>query len=105
MSRLGTHARFDREEGEAGMYLLIRYPVGIIVEAVVLACGRNRMRVAAAGFPDTVELRRSGQHWFAETGQPVEFDFLMSSTNQGERVSSSKQAGVARAAGAAAIQQ
>jgi hypothetical protein len=86
------------------MYMLIRYPVGIIVEAVVLAKGRNRLRVAAAGFPDTIELRRSGPQWFTETRQPVEFDFLMSNANPGESVSSSRPARVARAAGAAAIQ-
>jgi hypothetical protein len=84
------------------MYLLIRYPVGIIVEAVVLAKGRNRMRVAAAGFPDTVELRRSGSQWFAEASQPVEFDFLMTGGRQGESVSTSTLAGDAQALGAAA---
>ena len=46
------------------MYLLIRYPVGAIVEGVVLAHQKNRMRVAAAGFPDTIELRRSGNQWY-----------------------------------------
>jgi hypothetical protein len=85
------------------MYMLIRYPVGVIVEAVVLAKGRNRMRVAAAGFPDTIELRRSGPQWFTATRQPVEFDFLMSN-HQGESASSSRPVCVARAAGAAAIQ-
>jgi hypothetical protein len=83
------------------MYLLIRYPVGIIVEAVVLAKGRNRMRVAAAGFPDAIELRRSGSQWFAEPRQPVQFDFLMTNANVVERVSSSTPAGVALAAGVA----
>lgn len=86
------------------MYMLIRYPVGIIVEAVVLAKGRNRMRVAAAGFPDTIELRRSGSEWFTASRQPVEFDFLMFGAEQGENISSSQPAGKARAAGAAAIQ-
>jgi len=37
------------------MYLLIRYPGGIIVEGVVLAKGSKRLRVAAAGFPETIE--------------------------------------------------
>jgi hypothetical protein len=60
------------------MYILIRYPVGIIVEGVVLARGPNRLRVAAAGIEDTIELKRSGKEWFTETRQPVEFDFLMS---------------------------
>ena len=60
------------------MYLLIRYPAGIIVEGLVLAKGRNHMRVVAAGFPDAIELRRSGSQWFTADRQPVEFDFLMS---------------------------
>jgi hypothetical protein len=86
------------------MYLLIRYPVGIIVEAVVLAQGRGRMRVAAAGFPDTVDLRRSGSQWFTATRQPVEFEFLMFNAQSGESVSSLRPAGLARAARSAAIQ-
>lgn len=85
------------------MYLLIRYPVGIIVEAVVLARGRNRMRVAAAGFPDAIEFRRSGPQWVTESSQPVEFDFLMSDAREGEKASTSSLAGVAQAAGAAEI--
>jgi hypothetical protein len=87
------------------MYMLIRYPVGIIVEGVVLAMGKNRMRVAAAGFRDALELRRSGAQWFAAGRQPVEFDFLMSKAHQGESVSRSMPARIARAAGSAAIQQ
>jgi hypothetical protein len=85
------------------MYLLIKYPVGIIVEGVVLAKGRNSMRVAVAGFPDAIELRRSGLQWFAENRQPVEFDFLMSYVHQADRLSSSRPACVASAAGSAAI--
>jgi hypothetical protein len=86
------------------MYVLIKYPVGIIVEAVVLTRGRGRMRVAAAGFPDTVELRRSGSQWFTATRQPVEFEFLMCNAQSGESVSSLRPAGLALAAGSAAIQ-
>jgi hypothetical protein len=72
------------------MYMLIRYPMGIIVEAVVLTRGRNRMRVAAAGFPDTIELRLSGAQWFTATREPVEFDFLMSNAKSSESVSYSR---------------
>jgi hypothetical protein len=86
------------------MYMLIRYPVGIIVEAVVLAKGRNRLRVAMAGFPDTVELRRSGAQGFTPTRQPVEFEFLLSDARQGESVSSLKPASVAQAVASAGIQ-
>jgi hypothetical protein len=89
----------------AKMYLLIRYPVGIIVEGVILAKGRNRMRVAAAGFPDAIELRRTGSQWFAETSQPVEFDFCMSNAPRGEKVSVIRPTSVAWAARAAATQQ
>ncbi len=86
------------------MYLLIRFPVGIIVEAVVLAMGRNRMRVAAEGFPDTIELRRSGSQWQIASRQRVEFDFLMSNFNHEQPVSSSKSASLAMAAESAPIQ-
>jgi len=83
------------------MYLLIRYPIGIIVEAVVLAQGKNRMRLAAAGFPDAVELTRSGYQWYASNNQPVEFDFFMSTDKQTESAPSSqtRTAKVATAAG------
>jgi len=86
------------------MYLLIKCSAGIIVDAVVLARGRGRMRVAAAGFPDTFELRRSGSQWFTEARQPVEFEFLMCNAQSGESVSALRPAGVALAAGSAAIQ-
>ena len=84
------------------MYMLISYPVGIIVEALVLVKGRNHMRVAAAGFPDTIELRRAGTQWFTETRQPVEFDFLMSNVHVCESDFCSRAAGVAQAGGAPA---
>jgi hypothetical protein len=85
------------------MYLLIRYPVGAIVEGVVLAHQKNRMRVAAAGFPDTIELRRSGNQWYTSTREPVEFDFLMSTSHQAEPLSSTTPARVASAAGSSQI--
>jgi hypothetical protein len=73
------------------------YPGGIIVEGVVLAKGRNRMRVAAAGFPDIMELRGTGALWFTDNGEQVEFDFLMSDRYQAEAPSSSKAVGTAMA--------
>lgn len=85
------------------MYLLIRYPVGAIVEGVVLARQKNRMRVAAAGFPDTIELRRSGNQWYTADREQVEFDFLMSTTHQEESLSSARPARVASAAGSSLI--
>jgi len=79
------------------MYILIRYPVGIIVEGVVLAGGTNRLRVAAAGMPDTIELKRSGRQWFTETREPVEFDFMMSHAQSEESTSCPTPARVADA--------
>jgi hypothetical protein len=79
------------------MYILIRFSVGIIVEGVVLASGPNSLRVAAAGMPDTIELNRSGEQWFSATGQPVEFDFLMSNAQPAE---SSLDSTITRAADA-----
>jgi hypothetical protein len=84
------------------MYMLIGYPAGIIVEAVVLAKGKNRLRVAAAGFPDTVELRRSGSQWFTPTRQPVEIEFLMSDCQPA--ASPKKLGGIATAARGASPQ-
>jgi hypothetical protein len=70
------------------MYLLIRYPGGIIVEGVLLAKGRNRLRVVAAGFPDAIELRRTGTAWFTAGRVAVELDFLMSDAHQSDRAPS-----------------
>jgi hypothetical protein len=80
------------------MYTLIRFASGVIVEGVVLAKGRNRVRAAVAGFSDTIELRRSGLQWLTATGEPVEFDFLMSDAREGENVDASTAVRVAQAA-------
>jgi hypothetical protein len=58
------------------MYTLIEYPVGVIVEAVVLSMELNRLRLAAAGFSDALELTKSGPGWVTEKGQNVEIGFL-----------------------------
>jgi hypothetical protein len=81
------------------MYMFIRFPIGIIIEAVLLAQRKNRLRVAIAGFEDAIELKRSGAQWFTAAGQPVEFDFLMSRVHQGESAPSSAPARAAQAAG------
>ena len=76
------------------MYMLIRYAGGIIVEAVLLAKGRDRLRVVAPGFPETIELRRTGSGWITSGHVQVEFDFLlMSDERQAERVYSSTAMG------------
>jgi hypothetical protein len=58
------------------MFTLIEFPVGVIVEAFVLSAGQDRMRVAIAGLPDAMELRRAGAGWITEDAESVSFGFL-----------------------------
>jgi hypothetical protein len=74
------------------MYLMIRYAGGSIVEGVVLAKGGDRLRVAASGFPETIELRRTGAVWSADDGEEVEFCFVMCDKCQVESAASSAAA-------------
>jgi hypothetical protein len=85
------------------MYALIEYPGGVTVEAVVLSMDGNRARVAVAGFPDTLDLRRSGEDWLTETGQKITFEFLWSKAPEIETLTLPEPALVARAAGSHAI--
>ncbi len=64
------------------MYTLIRLPDGNIVEAVVLARTRSRMRLAAAGYTDVVELRLCGLDWLDEGNEPVQFGFLLATDDR-----------------------
>lgn len=81
------------------MYMLLRYPAGITLEALLLARRKNRMRVVARGLSDTIELRRSGTLWLDPDRQPVEFDFMMSA---GAEFESQPVASSVRVAGLAA---
>ena len=74
------------------MYLMIRYAGGSIVEGVVLAKGEDRLRVAASGFPETIELRRTGSAWSADDGKQVEFYFVMCNKCQAESIAFSAAA-------------
>jgi hypothetical protein len=64
---------------------MIRYAGGSIVEGVVLARGADRLRVVAPGYPETIELRRTGALWSTDDGEEVEFDFVMGGKGQAER--------------------
>jgi hypothetical protein len=67
------------------MYLLIRYPAGIVIEGIALAAGKNRLRVISPGFTDTLELKRSGKNWILADGYRVELEFLMSRGSETQR--------------------
>jgi len=60
------------------MYSLIGFSNAVVVEAVVLKASRNRMRVAIAGYADSLELKRDGGEWLLETGERVTLEFLLS---------------------------
>jgi len=92
-------------EGDYGLYTLIRYSFGAIVEGVVLKMQRDHMRVAAAGFVDALELRRFNAQWFTDSGQRVELEFLLSDAPEAEAesVSAPAPALVACAAASSAI--
>jgi hypothetical protein len=60
------------------MYLLIGFSNAVVMEAVILKASRNRVRVAIAGQPDSLELKRAGEEWLLETGERVTLEFLLS---------------------------
>ena len=57
------------------------YTIGLLAAASVLA---------AAGFPETIELRRAGSRWITSAHVQVEFDFLMSDEHQADSVDPSR---------------
>jgi hypothetical protein len=81
------------------MCILIEYPVGVVVEAVVLSIETNRLRVAAAGFSDALAFTRSDVGWVTEGGQKIELGFLQFGSDEVAVVFPS--AGQTLAAGAA----
>jgi hypothetical protein len=59
------------------MFLIVRLQTGERVEAVVLAARGNCLRTAVKGSRDTIEFRFSGNQWFSEDGDPVEFEAVL----------------------------
>jgi hypothetical protein len=85
------------------MFTLIEYPVGVVVEAVVLSRGLHRLRVAVPGLSDALELIECGQDWITEDGQKVAIGFLQADVCEAEAVFPHQPALVFRAAGSWAI--
>jgi len=56
--------------------MILSYPTGP-VEAVLLATGRDRLRLAVPRLNDTVELRLEEGRWISETGETVEIESVM----------------------------
>jgi hypothetical protein len=64
------------------MYTVIRLHDGSIMEAVVLARTQFRMRLAAVGLKDAVELQYCGLDWLDEHNEPVQFGFLLAKDDE-----------------------
>ena len=62
------------------MYTLISFAGAVLVEGLVLSRTANRMRILVSGMKDTLELKRTGENWFTEKGEGVEFCFLASAS-------------------------
>src|SRR4051794_13815820 len=61
------------------MYLHVRDGRGKSREGLVLAVGKDRIRVAFRGNRDVDELSRSFGQWLNEAGELVEFEVIVSS--------------------------
>jgi hypothetical protein len=59
------------------MQMFLLYQTGRRVEAVLLAAGGGRMRLAARDAGDTIELSLLFGQWVSETGIPVEIESLI----------------------------
>lgn len=58
------------------MHAIIGLPGGFRSEAVLLAIGVNRMRLAIAGCLDTVDCQLVQNQWISENGDPIEVEAL-----------------------------
>jgi hypothetical protein len=86
------------------MYTLIEYPIGVIVEAVVLSTQLNRLRVAVAGLPDVLEVTESGHEWVTEDGQKIAIGFLQYDADEAVAVLPHEPALAVRTAGSSATE-
>jgi hypothetical protein len=55
--------------------MTIKYPDGIIMEAVVLMRNEQTLRVAVKGGDDIVEFMNADGTWLSEDGRPVQIEF------------------------------
>ena len=65
------------------MHIILRNQDGMMLEGLLLAAGRSRMRVAMPDSDDVVELRYKNNHWTFADGRLAELEatFSGSGTN------------------------
>jgi len=59
------------------MLMILCYPTGRRVDGVLLATGRDRMRVAVRGRNETIELRLEEGRWTSDEGVRVELESVI----------------------------
>jgi hypothetical protein len=64
------------------MHILLSNEIGGIVEGVLLAAGRNVMRIALPGNGDALELRLSDGAWVAAAGERFELDAVIAGSDR-----------------------
>ncbi len=77
------------------MHLILRYPNGRRVEALVLLRGERVMRVAVRGRNETLEFRLVSNRWISEDGQRVSIEAVLSDPYQGGRQTNTKYSATA----------
>ena len=58
------------------MHLIVKFQNGFHGEALLLAGGRERMRLIVAGQPDTIELSKLNGVWQTDAGETVEIEAM-----------------------------
>jgi hypothetical protein len=59
------------------MHLILCYPNGKRVDSLLLAAGRNRLRVAIPQCNETVELRFDQSQWVSDEGDMLEIESML----------------------------
>lgn len=60
------------------MHMILRYPDGNLVDALLLSRGDARMRVILRGKKDRLELNTLDHRWVDEDGQEVSIEAIVS---------------------------
>ena len=59
------------------MHMILSYPTGRHVEAILLSATGGRMRLVVRGQEETIELSRIGYEWISDFGYPVEIQSIV----------------------------
>ena len=59
------------------MYIILRYPDGSRVQALLLSEGSGRLRVTIPGRRDTLELQLVNERWVDEEGHKVSIEAMV----------------------------